>query len=1437
MQLPKIDPLKPIALPDLKPIGTDSVSKKPTLQEWHAAGGGVPLQYKGREHVWHAKVDKFAAGGEAHMGAGGVLKKMIKSATEAPTIIIPSKVSSVKEAVRQSKGDYGARRVERAADEIPNLERLYKEEALKRAFEGDNAKAMMTLNPARFEEFATPIGSTFTRPNSVRRTSTGEQVTFPEYLEHLRTVDGFNDVPFLEINKQRQGTEATPFISNHEGRHRNRAMAQSGETSGLVQLLPRSELREPFPRRSQEDYIEALKKELEMTGNVVLPQINSNQPHLPQRRAIKLPDVYAAGGEVHMAGGGDPRGEMKAYDPTIRERMADALQRGMEGLGGSRYKARQNAQTLMGGPSSNLPINMGIADIIPFLGTALGVDEGARDLGHAYDAVKRGDYIDAAANTVGAAAGLIPGAVGTIKGAKAVGRGALDLAKSDAAYNLAQKALASPALAAARPMYVVKPTGGNFLTGRTEKDLKPLKRYDSPTPDEKLWIQEKQKELMAQPDSERKTRGLRAIDADIASQNRNEALNKWVDSNLTNYVKKQMGTPDDPVRKMAEEGITHKPGLVDEYQRTEEALKKQRMEAGFPEEGMGQSPTAQAWERASDEAIATHRAGDIQEMPERYAKLQEAEEKMRTAREAVDKKFKQQMKNAGIEDPENSIHYGITPTEKAKIVGDTDLAKASLEYRLLQSPMMESYMTLGRENPWISKVDPETRVYRPFTGDLGFDHIMDVLREDLTAGRIRPEQMNKISITDAVRRTYQYDQELAAKMNAARAAAREGLPVHKEYPEGYKWIELNKPGAFAQESEAMGHSVRGYEPPKGHPDWTEGSGTSGSSSYGHGGWEAIKSGKAKVYSLVDPKGAPHATVEVGQNKNLDFNKWWEQQTPEKRAEINRRAQQGEHNMSVFEAPEYLAARAALPPRITQIKGKQNRAPNEEYLPYIQDFVKSGKWSDIGDLQNTGLRRTSDAFNETEQAFLRSKGVELKPYIEPEEAARYQEMFKRTPDAEPGFAAGGAAKKVVEGAVKGVKKLLGAADEVPKGAETIGKLEEAMKTKQAPMVAPQGTGLPLMPRSQGMYTPGVKQEDLPRMPKVDKARAEGKQPAYTERMQDLLDSPTVRKKVDKLINQGKDLNVQEWYGTEPLRQVAMDAGLSPDEFKTLIAQLASASQRNPVDQQNRMGSYLHYLSRTGQLPEDAFLLTNKIKRGKQEMPKGTPIELPPSYGSLAQGDIFERGKQIASGDIMGALPPDKKLGTFYRNYLGNLKPVTVDVNAVRGPIIERGDPRWLTSKLVEKDEEGNIIATHFPRRDVAEGRMSLKEAKERPGFWEAAPSGSEYAGFEDLWQRGARRHGIEPAEAQALGWYGSADVTALKTKPELYIDNLERMIKRTAEQTGQHPLQVMDDLIKGKGFLYKKGGSVHMPDNKSDTAKPTTVGKKPKHKRGGLPPIK
>ena len=111
--------------------------------------------------------------------------------------------------------------------------------------------------------------------------------------------------------------------------------------------------------------------------------------------------------------------EMKSYDPTVRERLASFLQAGFEGMGSDRYKARKDAQTILGGPSSNLPLDMGIADIIPYLGTALQTQEAGRAITEdAVGSVKAGNYGTAALQVGGGVLGLLPGAAGTIKAAK-----------------------------------------------------------------------------------------------------------------------------------------------------------------------------------------------------------------------------------------------------------------------------------------------------------------------------------------------------------------------------------------------------------------------------------------------------------------------------------------------------------------------------------------------------------------------------------------------------------------------------------------------------------------------------------------------------------------------------------------------------------------------------------------------------------------------------------------------------------------------------------------------------------------------------------------------------------------------------------------------------------------------------------------------------------
>ncbi len=245
-------------------------------------------------------------------------------------------------------------------------------------------------------------------------------------------------------------------------------------------------------------------------------------------------------------------------------------------------------------------------------------------------------------------------------------------------------------------------------------------------------------------------------------------------------------------------------------------------------------------------------------------------------------------------------------------------------------------------------------------------HVGDYLREHVPA-----DKLPQYDLVRAVKETVKWDKELAKNMEKERLDDTKGSPVYKDYGDGMRWVQLTKPGQFARESDAMGHSVRGYEPPIGrgqdltqpperlpngnirlaqspnHPDWIPASGDSGHPSYGLGGWEAIKRGDAKVYSLRDAKGGSHVTVEVA-------------------GEVR---------------PED-AGGLEEPARITQIKGKQNRAPAAEYLPYVQDFVKSGKWGEVGDVENAGLVPKASLYPTVKAKVIAALGD--KPYYTKEE---------------------------------------------------------------------------------------------------------------------------------------------------------------------------------------------------------------------------------------------------------------------------------------------------------------------------------------------------------------------------------------------------------------------------------------------------------------------
>ena len=122
--------------------------------------------------------------------------------------------------------------------------------------------------------------------------------------------------------------------------------------------------------------------------------------------------------------------------------------------------------------------------------------------------------------------------------------------------------------------------------------------------------------------------------------------------------------------------------------------------------------------------------------------------------------------------------------------------------------------------------------------------------------------------------------------------------------------------------------------------------------------DEVLSGNSRIFSLRDAKGEPHVTIEVA---------------PEGRA-VNAWVPEGEEPSAL--------------PSIVQIKGKQNRAPNPEYLPFVQDFDRNSQfgkgWSNVGDLQNTRLRRSSDVWNDLERAKIKESGRDMGDYVTDDE---------------------------------------------------------------------------------------------------------------------------------------------------------------------------------------------------------------------------------------------------------------------------------------------------------------------------------------------------------------------------------------------------------------------------------------------------------------------
>lgn len=444
-------------------------------------------------------------------------------------------------------------------------------------------------------------------------------------------------------------------------------------------------------------------------------------------------------------------------------------------------------------------------------------------------------------------------------------------------------------------MAVVKPKGGNWFTGRGSE---------------------------LENSIENLTWGLPEV----------PQLEKWANSKLQKYIKNQLGTADDPIRALAEQGITHAPNPENLIQNglhnwPRQASYRNREQAGLPQRDSATTPLGRAWDSLADSMI----------------QFQPAE----------------QLKRA---------------------YGNTD------------HPVSQ----------WIGKLSDDQPVW-DLSGDealhhLGFPHLMDELHNatrpdsDLPRHlRLSPGQLDQLGIEKAVRHVADINHYRASKAVEARKDKLAGPAVSTimEFPEnnpkGLRWVELKadewkppegyeydartgtwrdpfsestqpirSPGVDREslqkqlkyEGDMMGHCVGGY-------------------------CDRVANGDTRIFSLRDAKGEPHVTIET-QPGYLNL-------TDE---EVGFRDDMGRFPRDDEELRNYL--REYFPPEdldsteridnfkmtpeeslipswnLVQVKGKLNKAPKDEYIPFIHQFIKNNPhpdfpgWGELYDLGNAQL---------------------------------------------------------------------------------------------------------------------------------------------------------------------------------------------------------------------------------------------------------------------------------------------------------------------------------------------------------------------------------------------------------------------------------------------------------------------------------------------------
>ena len=298
-----------------------------------------------------------------------------------------------------------------------------------------------------------------------------------------------------------------------------------------------------------------------------------------------------------------------------------------------------------------------------------------------------------------------------------------------------------------------------------------------------------------------------------------------------------------------------------------------------------------------------------------------------------------------------------------------------------------------RHMPWVNNIPSTDPVYSLSTlsslYDDVFTHPLDEISNalDPTSGlpphlQLSESTLQRMSWPQAVERSGLIGQWREAQMAAERANMLQSNPAfHKvmdipDHPQGLAWYQIKPPeelpDGWYMAGSAYHHPEHGvtFNDPRTKLLREALVSEGGSMRHCVGGYcGKVTSGHSRIYSLRDAKGEPHVTIETrpqGHRAPSEVADAISRQVQEDHAIQGLVLNPGINDRDFWKAHDdevdrrIAAWKATAPDDILQIKGKQNLKPKSDYIPAVQQFLKSRQWGKIGDLKNADMLRLPDA---------------------------------------------------------------------------------------------------------------------------------------------------------------------------------------------------------------------------------------------------------------------------------------------------------------------------------------------------------------------------------------------------------------------------------------------------------------------------------------------